>query len=196
MPSKEPRTCPVCQRPGIVNLSQHLNSVHSICGQERKQLIRGGLVGTELMTREPQSNIEKHIVFLDMLHCGEVLRGELIRKARLEELKAILELCLNMKEGNLTMPTRNPHCTIVTTLANRNISLSNKKKWMLEYNKILFNIISPALKEWKRKFRRIYIGVNITFCIHLIWLIKEEGRLKRANALRKTLHLLQYLLNH
>ena len=113
-------------------------------------MIRGGLVGTELMTREPQSNIEKHIVFLDMLQLGEVLRGELIRKARPEELKAILELCLNMKEGNLTMPTRNPHRTIVT-----NISLSNKKKWMLEYNKILFNIISPALKEWKRKFRRI-----------------------------------------
>ena len=155
MPSKEPRTCPVCKRPGIINISQHLNGVHSICGQERKRLIRGGLVDTELMTREPQSNIEKHIVFLDMLQRGEVLRGELIRKARPEELKAILELCLNMKEGNLTMPTRIPHRTIVTTLANRNISLSNKKKWMLEYNKTLFNIISPALKEWKRKFRRI-----------------------------------------
>ena len=72
----------------------------------------GGLVATELMTREPQSNIEKHIVFLDMLQRGEVLRGELIRKTRPEELKAILELCLNMKEGNLTMPTRNPHRTI------------------------------------------------------------------------------------
>ena len=61
---------------------------------------------------------------------------------------------LNMKEGNLTMPTRDPHSTIVTTLAIRNISLSNKKKRMLEYNKILY-IISPALKKWKRKFRRI-----------------------------------------
>ena len=50
MPSKEPCTCPVCQHPGIVNLSQHLNGVHSICGQERKQLIRGGLIGTEVMT--------------------------------------------------------------------------------------------------------------------------------------------------
>ena len=87
MPSKEPRTCPVCQRSGIVNLSQHLNDVHGICGQERKRLIRGGLVGTEVMTREPQSNIEKHIVLLDMLQRGEVLRGELIRKARPEELK-------------------------------------------------------------------------------------------------------------
>ena len=76
MPSKEPLTCPVCQRPGIVNISQHLNGVHSICGQERKRLIRGGLVATELMTREPQSNIEKHVVFLDMLQRGEVLRGE------------------------------------------------------------------------------------------------------------------------
>ena len=35
-------------------------------------------MGTEVMTREPQSNIEKHIVFLDMLQCGEVLWGELI----------------------------------------------------------------------------------------------------------------------
>ena len=63
MPSTEPRTCPICQRPGIVNLSQHLNSVHSICGQERKRLIRGGLVVTELMTREPQSNIENILYF-------------------------------------------------------------------------------------------------------------------------------------
>ena len=113
------------------------------------------MVGTEVMATEPQSNIEKHIVFLDMLQCRGVLRGELLRKARPEELKAISELCLNTKEGNLTIPTRNPHCTIVTALTNRNISLSNKKKWMLQYNKILFNIISPALKEWKRKFRRI-----------------------------------------
>ena len=155
MLSKEPRTCPIYQCPGIINLSQHLNGVHGICGQERKQLIQRSIVGTEVMTTEPQSNIKKHIVFLDMLQRGKVLRGELLRKARPEELKAILELSLNMKEGNLTMLTRNPHRTIVITLANRNISLSNKKKWMLEYNKILFNIISPALKEWKRKFRRI-----------------------------------------
>ena len=90
-----------------------------------------------------------------MLQCGESLRSELLRKASPQELKAILELCLKMKEGNLSMPTRNPHCTIVTTLANRNISLPNKKKWMLEYSRILYNIISTALKEWKRKFRRI-----------------------------------------
>ena len=30
MLSKEPRMCPVCERPGIVNLSQHLNGVHGI----------------------------------------------------------------------------------------------------------------------------------------------------------------------
>ena len=53
------------------------------------------------MTTEPQSNIEKHTVFLDMLQRGGSLRSELLRKARPEELKAILELCLNMKEGNL-----------------------------------------------------------------------------------------------
>ena len=55
------------------------------------------------MTTEPQSNIEKHIVFLDMLQHGELLRSKLLRKARPEELKAILELCLDMKEENLLM---------------------------------------------------------------------------------------------
>ena len=155
MPSKQPHTCPVCHRPDIVNLSQHLIGVHGIGGQERKQLSQEGIVGIEVMTTEPLSHIEKYIVFLDMFQRGEVLRSELLRKAKPEELKAILELCLNMKEGNLTMPIRNPRHTVITTLANRNILLPNKKKWMLKYNKILFNIINPALKEWKRKFRRI-----------------------------------------
>ena len=155
MPSKEARSCAICHHPDNVNLSQHLKGVHGIGGQERRQLIQRGIVDTEVTTTEPQSNIEKHIVFLDMLQCGESLRGELLRKASPQELKAILELCLNMKEGNLTMPTRNPHRTIVTTLANRNVSLPNKKKWMLEYSKMLCNSFSPVLKEWKRKFRRI-----------------------------------------
>ena len=154
MPSKEAHSCPICHCPGIVNLSQHINGVHGIGGQERRQLIQRGIVDTEVMTIEPQSHIRKHIVFLEMLQRGESLRNELL-KARPKELKAILELCLNMKKRNLTMHTGNPHRTIVTTLANRNISLSNKKKWMLQYSKILYNIISPALKEWKRKFRRI-----------------------------------------
>ena len=48
MPSKEPRTCPICHRPGIINLSQHLNGVHSICGKERKQLIQESMVGNEV----------------------------------------------------------------------------------------------------------------------------------------------------
>ena len=126
-----------------------------LVGKKEGKLIRGEIVDSEVMTTESKSNIEKHTVFLEMLQRGELLRSELLRKVRPEELKAILELCLNMKEGNLTMPTRNPHRTIVTMLANRNISLSNKKKWMLEYSKTLYNIISPALEEWKRKFRRI-----------------------------------------
>ena len=37
--------------------------------------------------------------------------------------------------------------------------------------------------------------MKITFCNQLIWLIKAEGRLERANALRKILHLSQYQLN-
>ena len=155
MPSKEARECPICHRPGIINLSQHLKGVHHIGGQERKQLIQRGIVDTQVMTTEPQSNIEKHIVFLEMLQRGELLRSELLRKARPKKSKAILGLCLKMKEGNLTMPIRNPHRTIVKTLAKRNISFPNKKKWMLEYSKILYNIISPALKEWRRKFRQI-----------------------------------------
>ena len=128
MPSKEALSCLICHCPDNVNLSQHLKGVHDIGEQKRKQLIQKGIVDTEVMTTEPQSNIKKHIVFLYMLQGGESLRSELLRKARPEELKAILELRLNMKEENLSMPTRTPHRTILTMLTNRNISLSNKKK--------------------------------------------------------------------
>ena len=112
------------------------------------------------MVMEPQlshtkSHIEKHISFLDMLQCGERLRIELMKKATQGQLKAILELCLNMNEGNLSLPKRKLHCSVVSTFASRDIPLSNKKKWMLKYNKMLYSIIHPALKEWKRKFRRV-----------------------------------------
>ena len=155
MPSKTPRTCPVCHRPGLINLSQHLNGVHSITGQERKRLIQKGMVGSEVMVTEPQSHIAKHISFLDMLQRGERLRLELMKKATQGELKAILELCLNMNEGNLSLPQRKSHRSVVSTLANRDIPLSNKRKWMLRYNKMLYNIIHPALKDRKRKFKRV-----------------------------------------
>lgn len=160
MPSKKPRPCPICHRPSIINLSQHLNGVHGIGGQERKQLIQREMVESEVNITDPQlshteSHIEKHINFLDMLQRGERLRIELMKKATQGELKAILELCLNMNEGNLSLPKRKSHRTVVSTLANRDIPLSNKKKWMLKYNKMLYNIIHPALKEWKRKFRRV-----------------------------------------
>ena len=89
MPSKKPR---ICHCPGIINLSQHLSGVHGIGGQERKQLIQRGMVGMKVMATEPQSHIKKHINFLDMLQRGESLRSELLRKARPEELKAILDV--------------------------------------------------------------------------------------------------------
>ena len=152
MPSREPRSC--LSSPWYYK-SQPASKWWSRDWWTRKKTIQRGMVGAEVMVTEPQSHIETHIVFLDMLQRGELLRSELLRKARPEELRATLELCLNMKEGNLTMPKRNPRRAIFTTLANRNISLSNKKNWMLEYNKMLYNTISPALKEWKRKFRRI-----------------------------------------
>ena len=47
MPSKKPGMCPICHRPGLINLSQHLSGVHRIGGQERKQLIQRGMVGSE-----------------------------------------------------------------------------------------------------------------------------------------------------
>ena len=75
MPSKKPRMCSICHRPGLIN--QHLNGVHSITGQERKRLIQKGIVESEVMVTEPQSHIEKHINFLDMLQHGEPLRIEL-----------------------------------------------------------------------------------------------------------------------
>ena len=106
MPCKKPRSCPICHRPNIMNLSQHLIGVQGIAGQERKHLLQREMNGTEVMISEPLltstvSHIEKHASFLDMLLRGENLRTELIKKATQEELKAILELCLNMKEGNL-----------------------------------------------------------------------------------------------
>ena len=155
MLDKNPRMCPICQRHGLINLSQHLSGIHKIGGQERKQLSQKGMVGSEVMVTEPQSHIEKHISFLDMLQREERLKIELMKKATQGELKAILELCLNMNEGNLLIPKRKSHRSVVSTHANRDIPLSNKKKWMLRYNKMLYNIIHPALKEWKRKFKRV-----------------------------------------
>ena len=128
MPSKKLRTCPICHRPGLINLSQHLNGVHRIGGQERKQLIQRGIVGSEVMVTEPLSHVEKHISFLEMLQRGERLRTELTEKATQGELKAILELCLNMNEGNVSLSKRKSNCSVVSTLANRDILLSNKKK--------------------------------------------------------------------
>ena len=78
-----------------------------------------------------------------------------MKKATQGELKAILETCLNMNKGNLLLPKGKSHHSVVSTLANRDIPLSNKKKWMLRYNKMLYNIIHPALKEWKRKFKKV-----------------------------------------
>ena len=109
MSSKKPRTCPICCHSSIINLSQHLNGVHRIDGQERKQLIQREMVGSEVNITEPQlnhteSHIEKHISFHDMFQRGEHLRMELMKKVTQGELKAILELSLNMNEGNLSLP--------------------------------------------------------------------------------------------
>ena len=132
--------------------------VHGINGEERKQLLPQEKVTSEANEMNPElwhsgSYIQKHVSFLDMLQRGEHLRMELLKKSAQDKLKAILELCLNMKEGNLSLPKRKPHSDIVSTLANRDIPLTNKKKWMLKYNKVLYNIIRPAFKEWKTKSR-------------------------------------------
>ena len=118
-------------------------------------MVRSKVNITDPQLNHTKSHIKKHISFLDMLQHGERLRIELMKKATQEELKAILELCLNMNEGNLSLPKRKSHRSGVSTLADRDIPLSNKKTWMLKYNKMLYNIIHPALKEWKRKFRRV-----------------------------------------
>ena len=81
MPSKKPSTCPICHRPGFINLSQHLNGVHRIIGLEKKQLIQMGIAGSEVMVMEPLSQMGKHISFLEMLQRGEQLRTELMNKA-------------------------------------------------------------------------------------------------------------------
>ena len=66
------------------------------------------------MVMEPQSHIEKHIGFLKMLQLGERLRIELMEKATQGELKAILEVYLNMNEGNLSLPKRKLHRSVLS----------------------------------------------------------------------------------
>ena len=61
---------------------------------------------SESLLTSTESHIKKHASFLDMLLRGENLKIELTKKATQGELKAILELCLNMKEGNLSMPKK------------------------------------------------------------------------------------------
>ena len=78
--SKKAFTCPIC--PSIINLSQHLNGVDRIGGQERKQLIQREMVGSEVMITKPklthtESHIEKHT---SLLQCEERLRIELMKK--------------------------------------------------------------------------------------------------------------------
>ena len=84
MPNKKPCSCRICHRSSVINLSQHLNGVHGIGGQERKQLIQREMVGSEVNVTYPQlnhakSHIEKHISFLDMFQHGERLRIELLK---------------------------------------------------------------------------------------------------------------------
>ena len=82
-------------------LSQHLTSVHRIAGEERKRLLQREINGSEVMIFEPllafESHINKRVSFLDILPGREHLRIEQIKKSTQGELKAILELCLNMK---------------------------------------------------------------------------------------------------
>ena len=61
---------------------------------------------TDPQLKPTKSHIENHISFLDMLQRGERLRTELMKKATQGELKATLELCLNMNEGNLSLPKK------------------------------------------------------------------------------------------
>ena len=52
MPQKYPEMCPVCNHPKLFNLSDHLNKVHGINGQERKYLL----------AKAPYSTISSHTV--------------------------------------------------------------------------------------------------------------------------------------
>ena len=68
-------------------------------------------------------------------------------QARPDELKAILELCLNMKEANFKLPREKPHGLIIIMLTNRKISLTDKRNWMLRFDKILSDILKPVIKR-------------------------------------------------
>ena len=70
------------------------------------------MIGTEINIMEFQlnytkSHVERHISFLDMLLTWRPFENRTDEKATQGELKAILELCLNMNEGNLLLPKTN-----------------------------------------------------------------------------------------
>ena len=52
MPQKYPEICPICNHPKLFNLSDHLNKVHDINGQERKYWL----------CKAPYSTISPHTV--------------------------------------------------------------------------------------------------------------------------------------
>ena len=54
-----------------------------------------------------------------------------------------------MKGGNLKLPRKNSHRSIIMTLANRKISLTDKRNRMLRFDRILSDILNPTIKEWK-----------------------------------------------
>ena len=60
MPRRFPRTCPICGRPHLKNLSTHLIKVHGLSPEERKPHLKQAQVSSWQVARQPPSaNAEK-----------------------------------------------------------------------------------------------------------------------------------------
>ena len=62
MPRQFSRTCPVCGRPDLKNLSTHLLQVHGLSSEERKSYLKQAQVSSwQASCQSPTSNTEKPI---------------------------------------------------------------------------------------------------------------------------------------
>ena len=60
MPRRFPRICPLCDKPGVANLSSHLEIVYDICGVRRSQLLKEAKVSWGIKSQSNPTNALPH----------------------------------------------------------------------------------------------------------------------------------------
>ena len=58
LPRRFPRICPLCDTPGVINLSSHLKIVHDITGPKRSELLKEASVFWELKLKPNSTSAE------------------------------------------------------------------------------------------------------------------------------------------